>query len=128
MRETSLSCPLKKAIAGIADKWKVLLILELSSGTLRFGEIIRRLEGSSAKVISRQLQELEADGLVHRKSYAVIPPRVEYSLTSAGQSLLPIFASLHDWVVAHPEVINRVPVNGTREALELANVSGHRGA
>jgi DNA-binding HxlR family transcriptional regulator len=103
---TQLTCPVNRAIAAIADKWKILLIIALQRRTLRFSELVRELEGIAPKVMSRQLRALEADGLVTRKAYAEVPPRVEYALTEAGASLVPIFNDLQRWVVAHRQTLS----------------------
>ena len=97
--ETRLSCPVNRAVAALADKWKILIIIVLQSRTWRFGELLRALEGIAPKVMVRQLRSLEADGLVVRTVYAEVPPRVEYALTPAGRSLLPILNALQRWVV-----------------------------
>ena len=97
--QTRLNCPINQAIGAIADKWKILLIIILQTKTLRFNELLRALDGIAPKVMTRQLRSLEADGLVKRTAYAEIPPRVEYSLTAAGRSLLPILNDLQRWVI-----------------------------
>ena len=94
---TRLACPVQRTMAMIADKWKVVIIVNLDNHTMRFGELQRALEGITPKVLTRQLRDLEADGLVSRHVYAEIPPRVEYSLTPLGRELLPILGQLHDW-------------------------------
>jgi DNA-binding HxlR family transcriptional regulator len=93
-------------VAAIADKWKILIILSLGARTLRFGELLTSLEGIAPKVMSRQLRSLEADGLVVRKAYAEVPPRVEYSLTRPGQTLLPILLDLQRWVAANDDQLS----------------------
>lgn len=97
--KTRLSCPINHAIGAIADKWKILLIIILQTKTWRFNELLRALDGIAPKVMVRQLRSLEADGLVKRTAYPEIPPRVEYSLTPAGRSLLPILNDLQRWVI-----------------------------
>jgi DNA-binding HxlR family transcriptional regulator len=84
-------------MAMIADKWKVIVLFHLGQRTMRFGELQRALEGITPKVLTRQLRDLEGDGLVSRRVHAEIPPRVEYSLTDLGRDLLPILDQLHDW-------------------------------
>jgi DNA-binding HxlR family transcriptional regulator len=95
--ETKLSCPIQRTMAMIADKWKVIVLFHLGQRTMRFGELQRALEGITPKVLTRQLRDLEGDGLVSRRVHAEIPPRVEYSLTDLGRDLLPILDQLHDW-------------------------------
>ncbi|HEV2908167.1 MAG TPA: helix-turn-helix domain-containing protein [Candidatus Eremiobacteraceae bacterium] len=95
--ETKLACPIQRTMAMIADKWKVIVLFHLGQRTMRFGELQRALEGITPKVLTRQLRDLEGDGLVSRRVHAEIPPRVEYSLTDLGRDLLPILDQLHDW-------------------------------
>jgi DNA-binding HxlR family transcriptional regulator len=90
-------CPIMAAIAMISDKWKVLIIYRLCEGTMRFNELMRSLQGITQRVLTQQLRELEADGLVSRKIYAEVPPRVEYSLTKLGRTLLPALEKLEQW-------------------------------
>src|SRR6516225_4226608 len=84
---TKLVCPIQRTMAMIADKWKVIVIANLGDGTKRFRELQRAMAGVTPKVLTRQLRDLEHDGLVSRVAYAEIPPRVEYSLTPLGRSL-----------------------------------------
>jgi DNA-binding HxlR family transcriptional regulator len=89
-----LECPILSTIAMISDKWKVIIIYKLKGGTLRFNELMRALQGVTQKVLTSQLRQLEEDGLVSRKIYAEVPPRVEYSLTPLGESLTPVLEQL----------------------------------
>ena len=81
----------------ISERWKVLIIRDLLDGTKRFGELKRSLEGISQKVLTANLRSMESAGLVSRKAYAEIPPRVEYSLTETGRSLEPVLNAMIDW-------------------------------
>ena len=81
----------------IGDKWKVLILRELLPGTKRFGELKKSIGSVSQKVLTAQLRDMEENGLVSRKVYAEVPPRVEYSLTELGQSLKPILDSMWNW-------------------------------
>lgn len=81
----------------IGDKWKVLIIRDLLTGTKRFGELKKSLNGITQKVLTNNLREMESSGLVNRKVYAEVPPRVEYSLTETGLSLKPILDSMVVW-------------------------------
>lgn len=99
--ETALTCPINRAIAALADKWKILIILTLQERTTRYGQLLKALDGIAPKVMSRQLRSLERDGLVLRTAYAEVPPRVEYSLTQAGRTLLPILNDLQRWAIAN---------------------------
>ena len=78
-------------------KYKALILWHLSSGTLRFSQLKKSIESATAKMLTQQLRELEAQQLVHREIFPVIPPRVEYSLTDLGRSLLPILVAMRDW-------------------------------
>lgn len=98
---TRLECPIQTTIAMISDKWKVLIICKLKGGTMRFNELMRALKGVSQRVLTHQLRELEQDGLVSRKIYPEVPPRVEYSLTDLGNSLVPILGELENWASLH---------------------------
>ncbi len=90
-------CPVEVSLLMIGDKWKVLILRELLSGTKRFGEIRESINGISQKVLTEKLREMESDGLLVRVAYAEIPPRVEYSLTELGMSLGPVLDSLKEW-------------------------------
>lgn len=95
--KTKLECPIMTTLAMISDKWKVLILCKLRTQTLRFNELMRQLKGVSQRVLTQQLRELEYDGLVERKVYAEVPPRVEYSLTALGRSLVPVLDQLENW-------------------------------
>lgn len=99
--ETEGKCPTEAALAVIGGRWKVPILWNLIRGTLRFGELSRALSSATQKMLTQQLRELERDGLVHRKVYAEIPPKVEYSLTPLGRSLEPVLASLTQWGAAY---------------------------
>ncbi len=90
-------CGLDAAIDVVDGKWKVLILWALHDATRRFGETRRLLPGISEKVLTQQLRELEADGIVHREVYDQVPPRVEYSLTGHGQRLNTALAPLGEW-------------------------------
>jgi len=90
----------RDAIASIADKWKLLILIELSqTPVLRFKELQRHLGTVSQKVLTAALRDLEADGLVERRAFAEIPPRVEYRATDSVHELLPILQQLSDWAL-----------------------------
>jgi DNA-binding HxlR family transcriptional regulator len=90
-------CPVTKTIALIGGRWKSIILYQLSDHTRRFGEIAARMPSISRKVLSEQLKELEADGLINRQEFKEIPPRVEYSLTELGQSVRPILKDMAAW-------------------------------
>lgn len=98
-------CRIMTTMAMISNKWKVLIVCKLRDGTLRFNEIMRSLQGVSQKVLTSQLRELEDDGLVARKVYAEVPPRVEYTLTPLGRTLVPVLNNLEQWAEAHADEI-----------------------
>ena len=91
------ACPVETTLTLIGDKWKVLILRDLMSGTKRFGELKKSIGTVSQKVLTAQLRDMEANGLVHREVYAEVPPRVEYSLTELGQSLKPILDTMWNW-------------------------------
>jgi len=115
-RTTHLSCPINSAVAAIADKWKILLILMLQTRTWRFGELLNAIDGIAPKVMVRQLRSLEADGLVVRTAYAEVPPRVEYALSESGRSLLPILNDLQGWVIANSAQLSKNVTGDNPEA------------
>lgn len=92
-----VACPVEVALAMINGRWKVMIIYHLLGGTKRFNELRRVLLGVTHRTLTQQLRELEADELVHRKVYAQVPPKVEYSLTPLGRSLKPILLAMQDW-------------------------------
>ena len=91
------ACPVETTLMLIGDKWKILILRDLLTGTKRFGELKKTIGHVSQKVLTAQLRDMEANGLVHRKVYAEVPPRVEYSLTELGQSLKPITDAMGAW-------------------------------
>ena len=91
------ACPVETTLTLIGDKWKVLILRDLMPGTKRFGELQRSLGSVSQKVLTAQLRDMEKNGLVSRKVYAVVPPKVEYSLTELGRSLKPILDAMWSW-------------------------------
>ena len=101
--QNKLHCPIMATMAMISDKWKVLILCKLRGGTLRFSELMKALEGVTQRVLTHQLRQLEADGLVHRKIYPEVPPRVEYSLTHLGRTLIPILDQMEDWARDHAD-------------------------
>ena len=90
-------CPVETTLMLIGDKWKVLILRDLMTGTKRFGELKKCVGNVSQKVLTVQLRAMEANGLVHREVYAEVPPRVEYSLTDLGRSLKPILDAMWSW-------------------------------
>lgn len=94
-------CPITATIDVIGGKWKPPIIWLLLKGPLRFGELHKIIPGMALKVLSRQLKELEADGIIIRKAYPEVPPRVEYSLSEKGETLREVMFLLSDWSRKH---------------------------
>lgn len=90
-------CPIETTLKMLGCKWKVLIIRELLTGTKRFGELKKTVTGITQKVLTSKLREMEELGLLERKIYPQIPPKVEYTLTDIGYSLRPVLESLKDW-------------------------------
>ena len=100
-----LDCPVEATLAVIGGKWKAFLIFHLMDGTnQRFAELRRKTTGISDRILSRQLRELESDGIVARHVFAEVPPRVEYSLTDYGQTLRPVTEAMCQWGKKHMAV------------------------
>ena len=91
------ACPVETTLTLIGDKWKVLILRDLLTGTKRFGELKKSIGSVSQKVLTSQLRDMEDSGLIERKVYAEVPPKVEYSLTELGQSLEPILDAMKLW-------------------------------
>jgi DNA-binding HxlR family transcriptional regulator len=90
-------CPVEVTLSMISDRWKVLILRDLITGTKRFGELRKSIGNVSQKVLTSNLRSMEEDGLVKRKVFAEVPPRVEYTLTDTGMSLKPILDSMEKW-------------------------------
>jgi DNA-binding HxlR family transcriptional regulator len=98
-------CPTRVVLDHIMSKWGVLVLLALSEGTHRWGELRREVEGISEKMLASTLRTLEADGRVVRTSYPEVPPRVEYGLTALGDELMERMLPLVEWVAGHAGTI-----------------------
>lgn len=110
LRECGHQCPVEVVTALIGGKWKtVILFYLMTDHTLRFGELRRRMPDVTQKMLTNQLRELEKDGLIERKVYPVVPPKVEYSLTPLGQSLSKIIQEMNVWGAGYIQTI--VPVS-----------------
>lgn len=113
IRETSgevftEGCPTRVVLDHVMSKWGVLVLLALTDGTLRWGELRREVEGISEKMLASTLRTLEADGLVVRTSYPEVPPRVEYALTELGQELMERMLPLVEWVARNAGEVLKV--------------------
>jgi DNA-binding HxlR family transcriptional regulator len=95
------NCPSRRVLDRLADKWTVLIVAKLAEGTQRFGELRRAIQGISPKVLTQTLRSLERDGIVDRRMYATIPPKVEYSLTPLGHTLVGLVEAIRDWAEQH---------------------------
>ena len=91
------ACPVETTLMIIGDKWKVLILRDLMNGTMRFGELKKSIGTVSQKVLTAQLRDMEEKGLLTRKVYAEVPPRVEYTLTETGCSLKPVLDAMWAW-------------------------------
>jgi len=90
-------CPFVFALDMVSGKWKALVLYYLSEETLRYGEIRKKIDGITQKMLTQTLRELEKNGLISRKVYPVVPPKVEYTITQSGAALIPIFQRLQAW-------------------------------
>jgi DNA-binding HxlR family transcriptional regulator len=93
----AVSCPVETTIAIIGGRWKVLVLHFIVDGPKRFGELTNSLKGVSARTLTKQLRELEKDGIIRREVFRQIPPKVEYSLAHLGRKLKPVLTAMHDW-------------------------------
>lgn len=100
------ACTVETTLTLIGDKWKVLILRDLMTGTKRFGELKKSVGGVSQKVLTSQLRDMEESGIVNRKVYAEVPPRVEYSLTELGKSLNPILDAMKCWGEDYKNLLN----------------------
>ena len=91
------ACPVETTLSLISDKWTVVIIRDLLTGTKRFNELLRSVTGITQKVLTSHLRNMEANGLLVRKVYPEIPPKVEYTLTETGYSLKPILDAMYTW-------------------------------
>lgn len=97
------ACPVETTLMLIGNKWKVLIIRDLLTGTKRFGELKKSIGKVSQKVLTTQLRDMEESGLISRNVYAEVPPKVEYSLTELGKSLQPILNAMLQWGTEYKE-------------------------
>ena len=114
--DCSPGCSVEAAIGLIDGKWKSVILFHLLGGTLRFNELRRQIPGVTQRMLTNQLRELEQDGLVDRKVYAQVPPKVEYSLSPLGRSMEPVLLALKTWGDAN------IGLYGKPDALRQADV------
>ena len=109
-------CPVETSLSIIGGKWKGMILYHLLSGTKRFSELEKAMPAVTHRTLTLQLRELENDGIVSRKIYAEVPPRVEYSLTEFGRSVRPVIESLRQWGQAYQNLKETPP--GSRQEKE----------
>ena len=90
-------CPVKTTLDLIGGKYKSLILWHLADGKLRFSQLNKLIPQATAKMLTQQLREIEIQGIIHREVYPVVPPKVEYSLTDLGRSLMPVLIAMRDW-------------------------------
>ena len=95
--EQNTNCPVESTLELIGGKYKALILWHLSEGKLRYSQLRDRLDGITPKMLTQQLREMEANNLVAREVFPVVPPKVEYSLTELGRSLMPVLVAMRDW-------------------------------
>jgi DNA-binding HxlR family transcriptional regulator len=100
-------CPVQTCLNLISDKWKILILRDLMTGTKRFSQLKKSLTPITQKMLTQQLREMEGDGIVHREVYACVPPKVEYSLTELGESLTPVIDAMRNWGIRFKEEVCR---------------------
>lgn len=101
------ACPVATTVGLIGNKWKLLILRDVLTGPKRTSELLKSLEGISQKVLTENLRALEDDGLLTRKAFAEVPPRVEYSLSDLGESMGPIFKQLEVWGLEYKKKISK---------------------
>lgn len=113
-------CPVRTTLALIGGKHKAFILWNLFDGTKRFSQLQKAVPQANAKMLSQQLKELERDGLISRKAYAVVPPKVEYSLTDLGKSLKPVLSCVYEWGTSYLQsraFLRTVPCNRSTRSL-----------
>ncbi|MGY3941975.1 winged helix-turn-helix transcriptional regulator [Aeromonas tecta] len=100
-------CPAYEVLRLLTGKWKPAILFHLREQTLRFGDLRRCLPDVSQKVLTAQLKELEADGVIRRTLYPEVPPKVEYALSPLGSALIPLLQQMHDCALSHGELLAR---------------------
>ena len=103
MAKVYTECPVEYTASILSNKWKCLILRDLLEGTKRFNELNKSIVGISAKVLTENLRELEKDGIVKRKTYAVVPPKVEYSLSPKGEELKPIIDLMKEYGIKYKD-------------------------
>ena len=110
-------CSVEATLSVIGGRWKPVIMFKLMAGMLRFNELRRLIPGVTQKMLTNQLRELEADGVIERRVYAEVPPRVEYRLTEHGETLRPLLLAMRDWGAEHmADAMEESDEPGTSEA------------
>ena len=109
-------CPVATTVGLIGNKWKILILRELLSGTKRFGELRIGIPGISQKVLTQNLRSMEEDGIIQRQVYAEVPPRVEYFLSELGNTLRPIIDVMAEWGLGYQELVKNNSFLSEKEA------------
>lgn len=109
MEQTNIKCPVETAVEVLSGKWKILILWYLRKEKKRFNELEKMLPNTTQKMLIQKLRELEKDEIIQRTVYPVVPPKVEYSLTEYGKTLLPILKLLYGWGDTHKEKLANFP-------------------
>lgn len=107
--QNEVNCPVEATLDLIGGKYKALILWHLSEATLRYSQLRGKIAGITPKMLTQQLRELEEKCLIHRKVYPIVPPKVEYSLTNLGKSLMPILVAMRDWGADYLRQANTEP-------------------
>ena len=107
--EYTETCPVAATMELIGGKYKALILWHLTESKLRFSQLSKVIRGATPKMLTQQLRELESQNLIHREVYPVVPPKVEYSLTETGRSLMPILMAMRDWGTGYLRRLDRNP-------------------
>ncbi|WP_363304481.1 helix-turn-helix domain-containing protein [Cloacibacillus sp.] len=119
-------CPVETTLTLIGDKWKVLILRDLMPGTKRFGELKKSIGSVTQKVLTQQLRAMEESGLLTRKVYAEVPPRVEYTLTETGYSLKPILDAMWGWGERYKETLGEDPAEQMADGTAICQTLGEK--
>jgi DNA-binding HxlR family transcriptional regulator len=112
-------CPTRLVLGRLADKWTVLVVGQLARGTRRFGELRREIMGISPKVLTQTLRSLERDGILTRRVYASVPPKVEYALTPLGRTLIDLVEAIRGWAETHIEAVLEAQQTFDQQTLDV---------
>jgi DNA-binding HxlR family transcriptional regulator len=102
-------CPVEATLELIGGKYKALILWRLAEGKLRFSQLRDQIKGVTPKTLTQQLRELESQALIHREVFPIVPPKVEYSLTDLGKSLMPLLVAMRDWGSSYLRAQNTEP-------------------